>query len=231
MPNDIVAAQFGYFGKVPVRGDFIQDHLPLDFLDPWNEWLQAVQAVSREQLGEQWLECYLTSPVWHFSLSPGVCGDSGMVGTLMPSIDNVGRHYYFTLATSVENPPVAYWQSRQWSENAEDLVLQLLDDDMDLIQWLENLKNTDLLSDLVNNPNSAVKTEAGMGNQIVLLGEEHVQACDLLHLAYKTQFDRYCIWWTAGSERMKSATLVTSGLPLISQFAAMLDGNWEQWGW
>ncbi|MGF1725735.1 type VI secretion system-associated protein TagF [Photobacterium nomapromontoriensis] len=230
MSNDPVAARLGYFGKVPVRGDFIQDHLPLDFLDAWNEWLQAVLAVSREQLGEQWLECYLTSPVWHFALSPGVCGEKGMIGTLMPSIDNVGRHYYFTLATEVDHVPVVYWQSRQWSEVSEELVLNLLDDEIDLSQWLDTLQQTDLLTDPLI-PIPLVKVESGVSDQLVLGSEERLQSGHLLHHAYRSQFERYCIWWTAGSERMQGATLVTNGLPLISQFAAMLDGNWEQWGW
>lgn len=230
MSNDLVAAQFGYFGKVPVRGDFIQDHLPLDFLDAWNEWLQAVLAVSREQLGEQWLECYLTSPVWHFALSPGVCGDSAMIGTLMPSIDNVGRHYYFTLAAEVDQVPVAYWQSRQWSEASEELVLKLLDDETDLSQWIDTLKHAEWASESIV-PFPPVSIESGLSNQLVLVTEDRLQASHLLHNAYRSQLERYCIWWTAGSERMQGATLVTSGLPLISQFAAMLDGNWERWGW
>ncbi|WP_432464167.1 TagF domain-containing protein [Agarivorans sp. QJM3NY_33] len=30
---------FGYFGKVPARGDFIQGHLPNDFVSAWRECL------------------------------------------------------------------------------------------------------------------------------------------------------------------------------------------------
>ncbi|GAL04531.1 protein phosphatase ImpM [Photobacterium aphoticum] len=63
-------------------------------MDSWSEWQQAILSVSREQLGEEWADCYLTSPVWHFALSPGACGKQGMVGTLMPSIDQVGRHFF-----------------------------------------------------------------------------------------------------------------------------------------
>ncbi|MBB1383755.1 type VI secretion system-associated protein TagF, partial [Shewanella sp. SR41-2] len=39
----------GYCGKVPSKGDFIQQNLNVDFLKNWNDWLQAVIAVSKEQ--------------------------------------------------------------------------------------------------------------------------------------------------------------------------------------
>ncbi|MGF1702375.1 type VI secretion system-associated protein TagF [Photobacterium makurazakiensis] len=223
-------ANFGYFGKVPIRGDFIQDQLSTDFIECWSEWLQAVLAVSREQLGDEWLECYLTSPIWHFALSPGVCGSRSVIGTLMPSVDLVGRHFYFTLAMEVELPPVAFWQDRQWSQLSEQLVLKLLDDDTDLTQWLEGLNSSDwfvALSDTF----STVQVKSEQSNQLVLAGDEILQPSHLLHHAYREHLNHYCIWWTSGSERVSECTLLTNGLPLVSQFSAMLDGNWGKWGW
>ncbi|PSU34131.1 type VI secretion system-associated protein TagF [Photobacterium lutimaris] len=231
MSDNLVKSKFGYFGKVPVRGDFIQDQLPADFIESWNEWLQATLAVSREQLADNWLDCYLTSPIWHFALSPGVCGESAIVGTLMPSVDRVGRHYYFTLASPVEHPISAFWEQKQWSQESEELVLKLLDDETDFASWVSELNQNMWFGGLptVGTDTRIVDTE--QSNHRVLINEGHIESSHMLHLAYRERYDRYCLWWTSGSERVPACTLITSGLPFVGQFSAMLDGCWEEWGW
>ena len=39
----------GFFGKLPVYGDFIHKRLPRDFITPWDDWLQVGLAAA---LGE-----------------------------------------------------------------------------------------------------------------------------------------------------------------------------------
>ena len=56
----------GFYGKLPAHGDFVQRNLPLDFVEPWDEWLQQSLSASKEALQDKWLETYLTSPIWHF---------------------------------------------------------------------------------------------------------------------------------------------------------------------
>jgi len=51
---------------------------------------------------ERWLEAYLTSPVWRFVLSPGICGDGAYGGVMVPSVDRVGRYFPLTIVTSWE---------------------------------------------------------------------------------------------------------------------------------
>ncbi|MDO6764933.1 type VI secretion system-associated protein TagF [Agarivorans sp. 1_MG-2023] len=228
MPSNAING-FGYFGKVPARGDFIQSHLPSDFVAGWSEWLQAVIAVSREQLGEQWLDRYLTSPIWHFALSPGVCGESAMAGTLMPSVDQVGRHFYFTMAKPISQPPVNAWQQREWSELSEQKVLKLLDDDTDVVRWAESVADVDWLDAI--KPANRLVNHAKQSQQLVLESEQFISPEHLLHQQLRKRLERYCIWWTAGSEFVPECSLVTESLPLVSQFSAMLDGQWEQWGW
>jgi type VI secretion system protein ImpM len=228
MPSQPLSG-FGYFGKVPARGDFIQGNLPADFIGSWSEWLQAVIAVSREQLGDKWLNCYLTSPIWHFALSADVCGDSAMVGTLMPSVDQVGRHFYFTIARPVAQSPVTYWQQREWSLLAEEKVLRVLDDDTDMMRWAEGVEKTDWFEKIpVSN---RIYDQARNSQQLVLIGERPMDAENLLHHQLRNRFDRYCMWWTAGSEHVPESCLISDSMPLVSQFSAMLDGQWEQWGW
>ena len=87
----------GLYGKIPSLGDFVSRRLPRSFISPWETWLQEVITNSREQLGELWLDHYLTCPLWRFVLSPGICGEQAWGGVLMPSVDRVGRYYPFTL--------------------------------------------------------------------------------------------------------------------------------------
>src|SRR5690606_25700162 len=82
----------------PSRGDFVGRRLPADFVGPWDAWLQSAMATSRNALGSEWLDVYLTSPLWRFALSPGACGAAGHVGVVMPSVDNVGRYFPLTAA-------------------------------------------------------------------------------------------------------------------------------------
>jgi len=91
----------GFFGKVPSLGDFVSRRLAPEFLGPWDAWLQAGLQCSHERLGEQWLEVYLCSPIWHFALTAGVCGELGWAGVMIPSVDRVGRYFPLTVAAAV----------------------------------------------------------------------------------------------------------------------------------
>ena len=99
----IESNKLGFYGKIPTNGDFVSRHLPRTFVDPWDQWLQESIATSREQLTEQWLDRYLTGPIWNFALSKRVCGDKNWVGLVMPSVDRVGRYFPLTLAVPVED--------------------------------------------------------------------------------------------------------------------------------
>ncbi|HEX2830688.1 MAG TPA: type VI secretion system-associated protein TagF [Burkholderiales bacterium] len=92
----------GWYGKLPCLGDFASRRLEPEFITPWDAWLQRSIATSRQQLGERWLDIYLTSPMWRFILAPGVCGERAAVGILLPSVDKVGRYFPLTLAMPIE---------------------------------------------------------------------------------------------------------------------------------
>src|SRR5215467_11283482 len=95
-------ASVGFFGKLPSHGDFIERRVGAPFRDVWDEWLQRCIATSRQTLGSEWLDCYLTSPMWRFFLSDGIAGATSYAGILLPSVDRVGR--YFPLTVVVELP-------------------------------------------------------------------------------------------------------------------------------
>lgn len=93
--------QAGWYGKLPFLGDFAGRRLPTSFIRTWDDWLQNVIYGARSSLGEDWLQRYLNAPIWHFALSPGICGSGAWFGLLMSSVDRANRHFPFTLAHGV----------------------------------------------------------------------------------------------------------------------------------
>lgn len=100
----------GFYGKVATHGDFVSRRLPRSFLDPWDHWLQDCLRYSQEQLGADWLDVYLTSPVWRFALAPGVCGDGAWTGVLIPGVDRVGRYFPLTVAAPLPRGAITLGQ-------------------------------------------------------------------------------------------------------------------------
>ena len=88
----------GFYGKLPAEGDFVTRRLPWEFTSAWDHWLQQGLQASRETLGAQWLESYLSAPIWRFQLAAGVCGPMGWRGLFFASVDRVGRYFPLTLA-------------------------------------------------------------------------------------------------------------------------------------
>lgn len=131
MINDSLTLTVGWYGKIPSLGDFISRRLPSNFIDNWDNWLQKAIAMSREQLGEQWLDIYLTSPIWRFILMPDTCNNKKIwTGILMPSIDKVGRHFPLTFATEIEPYPNAFLSLlsiQNWYTALEQVALASLD--------------------------------------------------------------------------------------------------------
>jgi type VI secretion system ImpM family protein len=98
----------GFFGKLPSHGDFVSRRLSRDFLDVWDGWLQHCMAESKATLGENWLNVFLTSPIWRFAMTPGACGDEAYIGVLTPSVDRVGRYFPLSIVASAPEsaPPL-----------------------------------------------------------------------------------------------------------------------------
>ncbi len=123
----------GWYGKLPVLGDFAQRRLPNEFVAPWDAWLQHGMAASQTVLGSAWLDTYLTAHVWHFVLMPGVLGQQGWAGAWTPSVDKVGRYFPFTLAA-----PLSSGQALGSSASALGAWLKRLEDAARLALQLEH---------------------------------------------------------------------------------------------
>lgn len=229
------AIDIGYLGKIPCMGDFVQDNVESEFVELWNKWLQAGLAVSQEQLGECWKDKYLTGPVWHFALSNNITSEKAKMGTLIPSVDAVGRNYPFTLVADTEAVPTEILHSGLFSLEYEDHVLNVLNDSVDLFSWrkevLKSLNNELLPKRNFRHFSSVDETKDAL--VIEFSGTE--LSCDViqdtLHTMLFKKYSEYSIWWTQGSCNINPVVLITSGLPPVNQLAAMLDGRWQHWEW
>ena len=239
MPTELIEP--GYYGKVPAHGDFLSNGLPRSFIDPWDLWLQEAINTSRQQLGESWLNYYLTSPLYRFVLSPGICGQHSWQGVLMPSVDKVGRYFPFTLSIIDKqniNPFIVLQNRNDWFAATEKLVLTCLEDDFNLEKFklaLGQLSTATEQAPVKNYlPNNHVPEK-----KLHHAWQQSLQSVDtltnllptILDNSLKEQCFAYSLWWTQGSELVSPSLLICEGLPHFEGVAAMFDGNWHKWGW
>jgi type VI secretion system protein ImpM len=231
----------GYYGKVHTHGDFVSRGLPRTFIDPWDTWLQEAINTSRQQLGDTWLNYYLTSPVYRFVLSPGICGNHGWQGVLMPSVDKIGRYYPMTVSLMDKqniNPFIALQIRNEWFASIERLVFLCLEDNFNLEKFNGSLSNFSFKDEYC----AAQTEQSGIpipekifhhAWQQPLKSSESMPNLlpTILDNLLKEQCFSYSLWWTQGSEMVSPSLLICEGLPHFEGMAALFDGNWQKWGW
>ncbi|MEX0731267.1 MAG: type VI secretion system-associated protein TagF [Aquisalimonadaceae bacterium] len=226
----------GMFGKVPQQADFVSLHMPESFTETWHAWLQAWLTVSREQLGEQWLDYYITSPAWRFAIAPGICGDRAAAGVMIPSVDEVGRYFPLVIAhLGGHGLWPAYLSGTSWFDEVERVACGALAEDSGYMRLIENLE---ALQPPAFQPLPRYRTRVPGMNAVKgwqIADVSGVAAADaaigLLNQAYNRLLGGHSLWWTRGSDHVEPCLLISAGLPEPGQVAAMHDGEWEHWGW
>lgn len=232
----------GYYGKTPSQGDFIQHNLPRGFIDSWDDWLALVLSHSKAQLGDTWLETYLTSPIYRFILTPGICGEDIFMGVVMPSVDSVGRYYPFVLAATLDEKqnPFHLLQQQEWFDQAQNLILTTLDDNFDRSQFALSIEGLDSLvpkPGLADDVISAASINESIGDTLLIrsalpsLDQLQAQYPQLMHNILSETCHAYSLWWTDGSENISPSFLISQGLPPIKSATSLLAGGWQQHGW
>lgn len=232
-----IQEQPGYYGKLPLLGDFVSRRLPPDFIRVWDAWLQRSLTASRNQLADTWLDIYLTSPIWRFILSPNTCGATGWMGILMPSVDRVGRYFPLTLATAVtqENSLGGLFVSAgSWFEKLEYLALSALEDGFNLNAFDGQLQNEIFLSPRNTISETIANSERPNGHDAIAM---HIAMDDLSQLPEAIAYlgssllsrvlPTYSLWSTHGSERVQPCLLAYQGLPPETVFAELISGQWQ----
>lgn len=225
----------GLFGKLPAHGDFVQRNLPAGFVNIWDEWLQHFISGTQEQLGEDWLDIYLTSPIWRFVFSAGVIDENNWTGIMMPSVDQVGRYYPFSIIKKLSNDvnPFEFIQLQTaWYKEIESLALDALDGEImtdDLVDELDNMK-IEHQSDYYR---SGFNLDSD-GFQFDMEFEEQSTSTVyplLLDAVMTKSFQSYSVWQTSGSDLIRPCLFSTQGLPGVQKMPAMLNGDWQASDW
>ena len=228
-------AEIGLHGKLPGYGDFLTRNLPPSFIEVWDQWLQFYISVSRDHLGDAWIDCYLTSPIWRFVLSAGVIDEKIWCGVVMPSVDRVGRCFPFSLLSAPQGAQSAcdvLLNHQTWFEQLEQFSLAALDEQIDLEQLIRS--SNELPLDL----NAYCKSTPDLGSPgsfVLALNEKEVSP---LSTAVSHSLDAslassgsYSFWQTSGSEVVVPSFFSCQGLPPVGGLSAMMDGQWQQHQW
>lgn len=198
----------------------------------WDTWLAASVAESRNALGDDWLERYLSAPVWCMACAPSVVDDGWWFGVLMPSIDAVGRYFPLLVLIDTDEPPSspgAWAAFAHWYRDAAACALATLSPE-DTLEAFEAR-----LAALASPPEPAPLA-------IELQPEGDVQALhlpagsDLPELgaalgmaAWKPLMLGRSLWWPLpGADHALSASPTVywaRGLPPPARFTTMLEGR------
>lgn len=219
----------GFYGKIPLKGDFIQRRLDRSFTGGWDKWLQASLENSRARLGTEWLATYLVSPLWRFAISGGILSDQAILGVMMPSVDSVGRHFPLTLA--VEIPPtgdlfqIALDQD-SWFEELEELALYGLEADFSMDIFEQRLEQHPFSGEVI--PSAALpRGEGRMGWTHTGGTSKALISAGFANHIRGVALSGYSLWWTVGSEKIDPTFLVYDGLPPQGEYAAFISGEWD----
>jgi len=221
----------GIFGKLPAHGDFIQRNLPSDFVSVWDEWLQHYIAGSQEQIGENWLDIYLTSPIWRFMLSDGAADSSSWVGIMLPSVDKIGRYFPLSIVTQI--PPHLsalefLLSNNNWLINIEELAIQALDGDLTADDLIEEISKIAIIHNTTYMKQNALENSDPVVINMDFEEQAPTSVSDyLLDAILLKSVSSYSAWTTQGSEHVSPGLFLTRGLPPINGIAGMLNGQWR----
>lgn len=227
--------QTGAYGKLPMHGDFIHRNLSSGFIEVWDEWLQLYISCSKEQMGDEWLDTYLTSPIWRFVLSSGIVDEKHWAGIMLPSVDQVGRYFPFSVVMPFDpniNPLEFISLHSLWYESIEELALQALEGQMSVDELVDAANDINVEFTL-----SYRKTGQQTDSNSIQMNMEFDEELPTSIYAYfldsfmLKNLNCYSIWTTRGSEKITPCLFNVKNLPSTNKMPAMLDGQWEHWGW
>ncbi|MEQ1620947.1 MAG: type VI secretion system-associated protein TagF [Methylococcales bacterium] len=232
--------QVGFYGKLPSHGDFLSRRLPRQFIEPWDHWLQGGLSASKEQLGRQWLNTFLVSPIWQFALAKGICGDDAWAGVMMPSVDRVGRYFPFSLAVKVNDIQLTRLFSPEcgWFDALSQLAFSTLEYEFDLDVFesqLEKIRLGDFL-DPASVISNAIQIRSGSGR---LAFEFRLDSDQTTPRAFaelgdqlSSRFLENCSYWrSAATAESNPVLLLCEGLPPSDAYIGFLSGAWPERGW
>lgn len=218
---------FGAYGKMPALGDFFRINVTGGFVDAWDGWLQDRLPGARAALGDRWRDCYMTAPIWRFTLAGGLAGPAPMIGVMMASVDRVGRQFPLTLAGALPaNVAVAaaHLLLGDMFATLEEIALDTLDDTMTRDTLVERLAGAGPVPVPAGCPVAAV---AAPGVLAAGAADRAALATGIAAHLLGQRLRAPSLWSaeTEGGPRL----LVCEGLPSARHLADLMDGAAPLW--
>lgn len=231
----------GFYGKLPGYGDFIERNLPRPFIEQWDSWLQRAMQISQQMLGEHWLDCYLTAPIWRFALSSGCIDGSAWLGLMMPSVDRVGRYFPLLLAQPLapgHSLACTLALNAAWFRQLEDIALACLNESPTVEAVVDVLQQLPAPAPYLWQRHTQVQ-----GNPLAILAsaETDMSASDndmsprqgllLAEALLQQRAASFSLWYSQGTQENPSTLLSCDGMPAPQGFTALLSGQWQEYQW
>jgi type VI secretion system protein ImpM len=185
---------------------------------------------SRQQLGEQWLNTYLTAPVWRFAWSPGIAGPHWWMGVLMPSVDNVGRYFPLVVAQASPHAPDSgqdHTALQRWMDHVAQAAMSTLQPGVNVETFETRLMGAPAWA---ANPPPAAPTLRRLVGRDRYQGAAHPSLSHWLEgvadQSLHTQVQGQSLWWLPDSGHGGGSLSMGPGLPGADHFIDLLQGNW-----
>ena len=125
-----------------------------------------------------------------------------------------------------------------WYAAAEAVALSVLEEEPPDIELLDSqIGALGLLTDASMGESNNTPSDSGTAD----LRQWHVSMRSVTGLMgtlpvvvkqlTERHFGAYSLWWSAGSEQIAPAMLMSGGLPPAAAYSAMLGGRWQEHGW
>lgn len=203
----------GWFGKLPMLGDFAHRRLPVEVVAACDAWLSQGVAGSREALGTAWLDTYLKAPLWCFAWAPQVVDPQWWIGILMPSVDAAGRYFPLLVLDSSDSAPAPTHTLAHWFDTVAACALQTLTGQTTLAAFESSLS-------AIEEPLPLQPTTADAQDTVPQMPDATITALGTL----ATRLQGHSTWWRIAHDDAASP-LVFQGLPAADRFASLLQGS------
>ncbi len=224
----------GWYGKMPVLGDFASRRLPQGFVDACDAWLASGVSHSRAQLGERWLDVYLTGPIWRFAWAPGVVpgveGQPWWLGVMMPSVDKVGRYFPLLIARPAAALPATAEglnALQAWYGHLGAAALGTLRPGATLEDFESALSRAPVAADSAYAPPASASLLPGRVRHTLPGASSLLTWAQGLLVGNVLQgFAGHSLWWPDHAASPDNSLSVSQGLPPAQHFSELLEGRW-----
>lgn len=197
---------------------------------PWDDWMQRCLASSREQIGTEWLDYFLTSPIFRFVISPGCLDNSSWAGIMVPSVDSVGRYFPLTIASPLSSETDIYQflsSNVNWYKNLEGVAMQCLQQGISADETIALLSGVEIFHE-----ENLAKIQRSTNGVIVQTPSPELEMSFAALIQAQTNgthsLDSQSLWWTGASTERCSQLHNCRGMPSPNQFSMMICGKLEE---